>query len=122
MCYIGGEMADPNGGRSNALSQENRSRFRDEFSTPELWQQIRRYGSNQSDDWPDYRINPVTKKGWGSSQQTDFMELLMEAFRKQEDERRKPEAVAGKKKEYRGDIDFPNLPSTAGGGYIEVKE
>ena len=95
---VGGKMGNPGGKRSSALSEENRSRFRDEFSTPELWEKIRRYGSGQSDEWPDYRMNPVTGSGWGSSAQTDFMEMLMQAFREQEDARRSGGAVAEKTK------------------------
>jgi hypothetical protein len=56
------------------------------------------YGRNQSDEWPDYRMNPVTGKGWGSDAQTDFMEMLMRAFREQEDKRRLGGAVAEKTK------------------------
>ena len=110
-------MADR--GMGGALSPGNRERFRDEFSTPELWQQMVQYGGGQSDEWPDYRMNPVTGKGWGLESQTDFMEMLMEAFRKQEDERRLKGSVTEKTKVQRGDIDFPDLPSTAGGGYIK---
>ena len=112
MCYIGDKMANRNIG---PLSQENRSRFRDEFSTPELWQQMSRYGSRQSDEWPDYRMNPVTGRGWESSNQTIFMEMLMNAFKEQEDERRSKKAVGKKKKVY-SDPQYEEAVNLAGGG------
>lgn len=121
MCDIGDNMADR--GIGGALSRENRDTFRDVYSTPELWQQMRSYGGGQSEEWPNFRLNPITGEAWKHENQMEFMEMMMEAFRRQEDERRLGGSVTEKTKTHIPDPDFPEgLPGQAGPGYIKEKK
>ena len=120
MADIGDNMADR--GMGGALSRENRATFRDVYATPGLWQQMGAYGSGRSEEWPDFRINPATGKQWERESETIFMEMLMSAFKKQEDERRLGDSTT-KKTQVTKPIEYgEELPSTAGPGYIKPRQ
>ena len=76
-------MAD----RVENLTPENRKVFRG-FATPEIWQQMANYGMGRSDSFP----SRFDMKSTGEDE-TLFLEMMMKAFREQEDKKRLERAM-----------------------------
>ena len=64
------------------LTQENRAAFRG-FATPDIWQQMAKYGMGQGDSFPS-RFD-MTSTG---DDEVLFLEMMMKAFKEQEDKKR----------------------------------
>ena len=74
------------------LTPGNRDVFRG-FATPEIWQQMANYGGGRSDSFPS-RLDMKTT----SPDEVLFLEMMMKAFKEQEDKRRMERAVPGKER------------------------
>ena len=72
------------------LTPENRAVFKG-FATPEIWQQMGQYGAGNSDAFPSRFDMKAT-----SSEEVLFLEMMMKAFKEQEDKRRMEKAMGVK--------------------------
>ena len=74
--------------RNPILNEENRERFRG-YIAPEIWQQMARYGMGRGSSFPGTADIPHQPG------ESEFLVMMLKAYKEQEDEKRRKRLLAG---------------------------